>query len=364
MDYFDNTQIELKRYLDRTEDTFNKLLSSMNGQAVIKTCLDLGFPHDVIRIAGGFATGACVQWSSVEPIIPVDTCVNVCSCSFFEIENDIIDIFSDSMFGELIQNLQKGIYVPNFHRGNHFISYIQSTKTDKRYLLLHSSASEFKNNFNGLYPISGNWFYDQIQIFKNDNSYIRYIKGKDAEIFYKLSENLLKFNENRHEFIAQILLRNKSIINNVAHFHHYFMPNINTVVMGSHIVSCGDIAPILSLPGENIYMVRFDNPKDEELYLGDTKFLTPHGWGKRHKSIPNISLDVTSKKFHLDNYEYTIEFGESLRDHPALELRDFKTATQSRKESFFSYLDKIYNYSIIDEMKQIASYNKAGVIKW
>lgn len=364
MIYYDNTQRELRHYLDGTVKTFNKLLSTVNGEATIKTCLDLGFPHDVIRIAGGFATGAYVKWISDEPIIPVDTCVNVCSCSFFEIENDITDIFFDATFIEMTQKLQQGIYVNNFHRGNHFIAYMQSIKTGKLYLLLHSSASEFKSNFNGLYPVKGNWFYDRIQIFQEENSYIRYIKGKDAEIFYKLSENLVRFNENRHEFIAQLLLREKTAINAVSHYHHYYMPSENSVIMGSHIVSEGQVAPILSIPGENIYIVNFEYSKDKELYLDKTHFLTPHGWGKRHKDIPNISLDVNSRKFSLDNIIYDIEFGESLRAHPALELRDFISDSKNRKENFLEHLEKIYKYRLIDEMKQIASYNKEGVIIW
>lgn len=364
MIYYDNTQSELRNYLNCTESTFNKLLSTMNGQAVIKTCTDLGFPHDVIRIAGGFATGAYVKWNSTEPIIPIDTCVNVCSCSFFEIDHDILNIFSDTTFMNLNDKLKQGIYVNNFHRGNHFIAYLQSINSDKLYLLLHSSASEFKDNFNGLYPVKENWFYNDIQVFRSDNSYIRYIKGKKAELFYNIAKNLVHFNENRHEIIANTLLNNISKIINIFHFHHYYMPDENSVVMGSHILSPGQIAPILSIPGANIYMVQFKKAKDNELYIGDHKFLTPHGWGKRHKNIPNISLDIDSKTFSLDSIDYKIKFGESLRAHPSLELRDFKTKTKSRKNSFFDYLGTLYDYTLVDEMKQIASYNKAGVIKW
>lgn len=365
MMYCDNTQKELRLYLDRTENTFNKLLSEYDGQAVIKTCLDLGFPHDIIRIAGGFATGAYVEWTSNEPIIPVDTCVNVCSCSFFEITKDIRNIFNKSMFDDMTRSLRRGIYVDNFHRGNHFIAFLQSLKTGKLYLLLHSSASEFKDNFNGLYPVRKNWYYENIQKFYNgNNSYIRYIKGKDAELFYHLAENLLKFNENRHEFFAQLLLRNAASINDVTHYHHYYMPNEQSVVMGSHIVSENQTSPILSVPGANIYMVQFKAAKERNLYINDKQFLTPHGWGKRHKGTPILQLDVESNTFSLDDYTYNIEYGESLRAHPSLELRDFETEYENRKQSFLKHLDDIYDYTLIDELKQIASYNKSGVIIW
>lgn len=77
-----------------------------------------------------------------------------------------------------------------------------------------------------------------------------------------------------------------------------------------------------------------------------------------------MQLDTKSNKFSLDGIEYNIEFGESLRAHPNLELRDFKTDTVSRKENFFSYLSQQYDYSIVDELIQIASYNKEGVKVW
>lgn len=364
MIHYDSTQQELQKYLNRTEETFNKLLSTYEGQASIKSSLDLGFPHDVIRIAGGFATGAYVEWNSSQPIIPVDTCVNVCSCSIFELDNDIIDIFNDATFTSINSKLQNGIYVSNFHRGNHFISYINSIITGKKYLLLHSSASEFKSNFNGLYPIKDNWFFDKIKIFTNGNSYIRYIKGKDAELFFKLAQNLIRFNENRHEFIANLFLKKVANVNNVVHHHHYFMPNENSVVMGNHIVASGQTVPILTIPGANIYMVKFLRATDALLYVDNNNFLAPHGWGKRHKQTPKINLNVNSSIFKLDDYEYNIEFGESLRSHPSLELRDFKTSDLNRKEGFLSYLNQIYEYELVDELSQIASYNKDGVVIW
>lgn len=360
----DNTQIQLIKYLKKTESTFNKLLLSFHGQAKIRSTLDLGFPHDVIRIAGGFATGAYVEWKSDIPIIPVDTCVNVCSCSIFEIEDDIRSLFCEEKFNILLGKINNSIYISNYHRGNHFISYLQSKVTGKRFLLLHSSASEFKSNYNGLYPVRDNWYYDDIKVYRFDNSYIRYIEGKKAELFYKIAQNAIEFNEIRQEFIAESLIGNMTKIKNVNHFHHYFMPNNHSVIMGSHIITSDQITPVLTIPGADIYMVKFISPKSEELYIDKKRFLTPHGWGKRHKYTPKLDLNVNANQFSLDEINYNIEFGESIRAHPNLELRDFKTKNISRKENFFSYLSKFYNFNIIDEFTQIASYNKAGVIKW
>lgn len=88
-------------------------------------------------------------------------------------------------------------------------------------------------------------------------------------------------------------------------------------------------------------MVNFLSAKYEDLYTDRDHFLTPHGWEKRHKGIPQMKLDIKSNKFFLDDIEYNIEFGESLRSHSNLELRDFKTDTVSRKEIFFIFISAI-----------------------
>lgn len=65
MVHYDETQKVLEQYLMSTEMLMNELLSEQfSGCAQIKFASDLGFPHDVIRIAGGFATGAHVSWIS------------------------------------------------------------------------------------------------------------------------------------------------------------------------------------------------------------------------------------------------------------------------------------------------------------
>lgn len=57
MVHYDETQKVLEQYLMSTEMLMNELLSEQfSGCAQIKFASDLGFPHDVIRIAGGFAT--------------------------------------------------------------------------------------------------------------------------------------------------------------------------------------------------------------------------------------------------------------------------------------------------------------------
>lgn len=361
---YDNTHISLIQYLTKTEQMLNELLSKrFSGSARIKTLPDLGFPHDVIRIAGGFATGAYVDWNSEKPFVPVDTCVNVCSVSCFEINNDIRTLFNSEHLDTIKSHLHSGIYLSNFHRGNHFMSYLKSIKTQKRYLLLHSSANEFKDNFNGLYPIKGNWYFDKIKTYSNNNSYIRYLDGKDAEMFYSIASDLYRFNETRHEFIAHVLLKDFAAINKVSHFHHYGMPNNFSIIMGGHIMKNNEIAPLLTVPGENVYFIKYNYPKDDTLKINDSLFLTPHGWGKTHIGTPSISLKVPENKFILDEESYEIEFGTSLRNHKNLKLRDFSSLNSANNDNFFKYLTELYDFEIIDEMEQISSWSKEGV-KW
>lgn len=142
------------------------------------------------------------------------------------------------------------------------------------------------------------------------------------------------------------------------------MPTPNSVIMGSHILKNGESAPVLTMPGQNIFMVRFNCVKDDSLLIDDSHFLTPHGWGKRHKKTPQISLNLNSNKFTLDNESYDISFGTSLRAHPNLELRNFNSDKSDAKDIFFNHLKKMYSLDVIDEMMQIASWNKEGIKLW
>ena len=60
----------------------------------------------------------------------------------------------------------------------------------------------------------------------------------------------------------------------------------------------------------------------------------------------------------LDNCSYKIKYGESLRSHPNLQIRDIKM------QEYFSFLAQNYEFGIINEFQQVASYNKDGFIRW
>lgn len=361
MQLYDSTQICITKYLDETRRLFDEFLEECcgGGSSSFITSLDLGFPHDVIRIAGGFATGSYVKWNSKTPIIPIDTCVNDCAVSIFEVEGDVLPCFTDDKIYEFKNKIKNSIFKLNFHRGNHFMSVIQSKKNQKMYLLLHSSANEFKDNYNGLYPVEKNYFFEKTKRYTSQSRYLRYISGTDAELFWRIAKQLPEFNEARHEYLASVLIDGGAKIVNVQTYHHYLMPDPESVVMGGHVTKPGDELPLLTRPGENIFMLKYESLTDEDYRIqGSEQFITPHGLGKCDIIEPVLSLSSDMKKFSVDNVVYDIRFGESLRAHPNLMLRAFEP------EKIFGYLDKCYKYTIEDEFIQLLSWNKAGIKEW
>lgn len=359
MIYIDSTQEKLYSMLETTENVMNHLLATntFSGNAKIVCNLDLGFPHDVIRIAGGFATGIYVYWNSKIPFVPIDICMNACTVSVYKLDQIKSEIITENKVDELLNKLNSSSYIANFHRGNHFISYVESVIDGSRYIIVHSSAAEFETLYNGLYPVENNYFFDKIKIFYYDKQYIRYLDGQAAELFQKMAANLYAFNENRHDFIISLLVGQDAKIHNSKHYHHYGMPSSNEAIIGCHLIEAGEQTPLLTRPGENIYIIQYNKTIDQEFLMMD-KFTTPHGFGKCHLDVPNIKINITRNTFELDSLEYKIKYGESLRSHPNLQLRNLPV------EVFLDYLSMNYDYKIIQEFKQLVSYNKLGLIDW
>lgn len=359
MIYIDSTQKKLYSMIKTTEDVMNHLLekTSFSGNAKIVCNLDLGFPHDVIRIAGGFATGIYVSWNSKIPFIPIDICMNACTVSIYKLDQIKGEIITKNNIEDLLSKLNDSSYIANFHRGNHFISYVESVIDASRYMIIHSSTAEFETLYNGLYPVENNFFYEKIRTFYYNNQYVRYLDGQAAELFQRLAENLYVFNENRHDFIISLLVGKNAKIHDSKHYHHYGMPSSNEAIIGCHLIKDGQQTPLLTRPGENIYIIQYNKAIDEEFSMLD-KFTTPHGFGKCHLDVPNIDIDIIRNTFILDSREYKIQYGASLRDHPNLHLRNLPI------EVFMNYLSKHYDCKIVQEFKQLVSYNKMGFIDW
>lgn len=362
MKCLDRTQAMLVDYLVETEQVLNRLLAHdhFNGHANILTNLDLGFPHDVIRLAGGFATGIAVSWYSNIPFIPIDICMNACTVSLYQLEGNDSAFFNKKSLQTWLGELSDSSYRINFQRGNHFVSLLEDIEDKKLYLMIHSSAAEFETMFNGLYPVEGNFFHQNTKVYYANNRYVRYIDGIIAELYLKISDNLYQYNENRHDFFAAALLKNPERIIQSNHYHHYGMPTHQTALLGSHLLSKGQLAPLLTRPGMNIYLIRYIDTIDNNLRIPPyfSKFITPHGWGKHHINDCRIQVDCSRGVMMLDEIEYRIKYGESLRAHPGLELRNIKSS------EYFSKFSNIYDFEIAKEFRQIASYNKSGFINW
>ena len=355
----DTTQELLVTHLQETERIMNGLLRKKPycGDATIVPNLDLGFPHDVIRLAGGFATGLYIKWNSLIPFVPVDICMNTCTVSFYELLDANPSFFSEEACLRLLRNLDNSCYTANFHRGNHFIGYMESVRTGKKYIVIHSSAAEFETTFNGLYPVEGNYIYENTRVYSSKGRYVRYIEGHAAELYQKVASHLYVFNEDRHNFFVSALLGNEKKIVSESHYHHYGMPSPHEGLLGSHMVSRGQISPLLTRPGENIFLIRYADCLYHNLCV-ENMIITPHGLGKRHNGNAALRINAQKGLLKLDDIEYQIQYGESLRAHPNLELRSIALS------DYFSFFSKVYEYEIVDEFKQLSSYSKAGFVKW
>ena len=166
----DPTQKEILKSLAVTEQLLvraSERASGKAGAAEIWALPDLGLPHNIRRIHGGFFTGALYRWDSSVPIVPVDATVNVCSVSVYRLSRPFSDKTEfDRRIAEAIQATRtRSSYIWNFHSGNHFVTYAQSTGHTEAsdYLILHSSASEYKRQNNGLYPVPDSWFMHGLQ---------------------------------------------------------------------------------------------------------------------------------------------------------------------------------------------------------
>lgn len=299
----DDSQRVLLPYLKETQRLFDEAIKKHDNRDTsycrIFPSLDLGFPNNVQRLAGGFATGMLVTWQCGIDIIPIDATVNVCTSSVFRLENFNPDCLQDrSKYIKELEDLfsdassKKG-YSFSFTTGNHFLIIAQDKVTKDYYLILHSSANEFKNSYMGLYPVEGNWYADKIKIIRGDNGrYFRYLKDEEARHFITMVGNFQKYNEQIHTWLARRI--NGSSINESESWmkHHYYMPTSQSIALGTFAEPIGTEVPLFSAPGKPIYIFKIGRD-NWQVNLGGSKgkvCLVPHGWGQKIKGISNIKI--------------------------------------------------------------------------
>lgn len=277
----DPTQLEIIRKLEITERLLVTVLSKLSGKEEkieITLLPDLGLPHNITRIRGGFYTGMHVKWDSNIPFIPVDATINSCGVAIYELGHTI-----DSK-EEFERMIEKGrIYVEskgykwNFNEGNHFIIY-GLIEGNKPCMIFHSSAKEYKiQNEKNLYPSRNAWYYNNIKTFEDKltNRYLRYIEGKTAEKFYEIARQAHEFNIKRQQDIANIILGD-NCRNEVINLQHYGMPSEKEVAIGCSWNTRKYV--LLTAPNKPIFIVRCNE-----------KSIVPHGFGvASNKNVPKI----------------------------------------------------------------------------
>lgn len=318
----DATQTVLLKYIKRTKELFEGVLKKYDSSTLeidgvevpssgvmIYPSLDLGFPNNVQRLAGGFATGMLVTWKCGTAIIPVDATVNVCSSSVYRIDDfpELNDEEFTSYIDRIVVNATKTKgYSFSFDNGNHFIMIAQGVEDKALYVVMHSSAKEFKDSYMGLYPVEENWFSDSIRVYQDKGRYLRYIKDEDARQFAAYAHKLEQYNVQIHKWFAeQIGIVEDAFIKKNT-FHHYYMPNDSTIAIGTFVEKPGTILPIFSSVGKDIYLFKISDENWKIRINGEERCLVPHGWGQKIDDIRSVTSDYKKKQLKINSKMYTV----------------------------------------------------------
>lgn len=384
----DDTQKKIVEHLEITSNLLSKVSTELSGkrkESKIYVMPDLGIAQNGTRMLGGFYTGACYMWDSDVPFVPVDATVNVCGTAIYKLTQNVTpeefqkrldkvmkdrNSYKKYATTQLPPQILNSIDINdetkffwNYNVGNHFaILAEQKQETLEipagQYMIVHASAIELKkDNFKyGLYPVPGNWYYDDIDTMydENTNRYLRYIKGDTAIKFFEIANMLQKINKNRNKyFCKQVLgeLCGEEIIN----LSHYGMPNNNSVCIGCQWEQ--QDFTLLTAPGNDIYLV---HPNLESVNTIDCKekriTLTPHGCGTELKNSNDI-IKYTSNGIIIGNKFF--KKGQSINIGKDVNVRTINM----NKKNIENYVQQILNKcpgQIYGQMKQLFARTKYG----
>lgn len=300
----DQTQKVLLEYVCETEKLFEEAIKKhdTNGRCQIYPSLDLGFPNNVQRLAGGFATGMLVTWQSGTDIIPVDATVNICTSSIYKLDqidnkwlNDPKSFYDQIKYYSQLASNEKGFSF-SFTSGNHFLMIARDEKTNDYYLILHSSANELKHSYMGLYPVENNWYSKQIKYLyaKDSNRYFRYLKDEDARYFIRMVKNFQRYNEQIHQWVAEkVNKRSYSDDDESWMYHHYYMPTNQSIAIGTFAEPVGTQIPMFSSYKKPVYIFEIGE-NNWQVDLGGKKgkvCLVPHGWGQEIRKVEEVKIE-------------------------------------------------------------------------
>lgn len=335
----DKTRREILPHLEKTKDLICKTLEEINGEkgfCEIIPLEDLCIPNNVVRMQGGFYTGCLVKWESKIPFVPVDATVNACGVSVFKLskmltENEFLsgvnrarEVFGDSW---------------NFDNGNHFVSLCKGENGDA-YLVVHASDNTYKYGEKGLYPYNNPWYESEIQVYKQENRYLRYIKGQSASDFYELYKLAEKSNPLRNRKLCEIIA-GESLIQSEIYTPHYGMPNQNSVAIGCQWGRKQLV--LLTAPSKDIFV-----------FEGDKNLLYPHGFGMK---LGNITSGIKYENGELFINGESVKNKSSFIKSGGLENRyQNKNINREFLKQFFS--EKTYLISAV--LKQICAITRDG----
>lgn len=347
----DSTQKCLLPYIKQTKDLFDNVIKKYDSSIITDTSgddvsrsgvmvfpsLDLGIPNNVQRIAGGFATGMFIMWKCGTPLIPVDATVNVCSSSVFPLE-DFDESITDEDFIKKIDDIKNNGssegYSFSFDGGNHFLM-IAKDESDHYYLVMHSSAKEYKDSYLGLYPTEDNWYYSKIRTYPDrvqKDRYFRYLKDADAKDFISFAHKLEGYNVEIHRWFAEQWISECKPEGQT--FHHYYMPNDSSIAIGTYVEKPGTVVPIFSNVGKPIYLFEIGRQNWKVKIDGKEKCVIPHGWGQELISTTDdnkISVDVEDNTLSINGNTIKIS-SEARLSSSQKKIRDFADGAEFLKK--------------------------------
>ncbi len=384
----DNTQKEILKHLETTSKLLSKVgtkLSETQKESMIYAMPDLGIAQNGTRMLGGFYTGACYSWNSDVPFVPVDTTVNVCGTTVYKLNQNITVQEFQKRLDNVMQNRDTYLkyastHLPsqildsidleradkfywNYNVGNHFAILAEqnddnSELTEGQYMIVHASAIELKkdNLKYGLYPVEGNWYYDDIKTIydDNENRYLRYIYGKKAVQFAELASMLQKINKDRNRYFCKTVLgelAGEEVIN----LSHYGMPTNNAVCIGCQWEQ--EDFTLLTAPGNDIFLVHPNVTAPNTIDLNNKKItLTPHGCGVMLKNSSD-TIKYLNDGILIGNKHF--KKGESINIGNDVSVRTNNIDSKHVKQHIETVLDRCPG-TIYGQMHQLFARTKYG----
>ena len=384
----DNTQKEILKHLETTSKLLSKVgtkLSETQKESMIYAMPDLGIAQNGTRMLGGFYTGACYSWNSDVPFVPVDTTVNVCGTTVYKLNQNITVQEVQKRLDNVMQNRDTYLkyastHLPsqildsidleradkfywNYNVGNHFAILAEqnddnSELTEGQYMIVHASAIELKkdNLKYGLYPVEGNWYYDDIKTIydDNENRYLRYIYGKKAVQFAELASMLQKINKDRNRYFCKTVLgelAGEEVIN----LSHYGMPTNNAVCIGCQWEQ--EDFTLLTAPGNDIFLVHPNVTAPNTIDLNNKKItLTPHGCGVMLKNSSD-TIKYLNDGILIGNKHF--KKGESINIGNDVSVRTNNMDSKHVKQHIETVLDRCPG-TIYGQMHQLFARTKYG----